>query len=230
MAQSEFVNDVMKELVDGPSNEAKSGPIHHAPRRSKDLKTMARSLLTQSSLSPNAFDKFWSQLWSYGCHCFDKDTDRPLSSMGKGEPMDKLDSACRNYKRCQQCASQVYGDNCIGELVEYDYVSVGGGSEPLRHILLTNEPEDSCEHKIFECDHRFALDMLEHHEINLEFTLVDSKSGWNRTESCHARRHHGTKPKYDHQCCHTGDAFTWYNANARICCPGKSTKKIGETC
>ena len=48
------------------------------------------------------------------------------------------------------------------------------------------------EHKIFECDHRFALDMLEYHEINLNYTVVNSDSGWDRDTSCHARRFHGT--------------------------------------
>ena len=134
---------------------------------------MAKSLLTQTDLTPDSFETFWSRLWSYGCHCFDKDTDRPLSALHHGEPVDRLDSACRNYKRCQACASEQYGENCIGEMIHYDYFSVGGhNGEPIQHIHVTSST-DSCEHKIFECDHRFALEMLEYHEVKITKKKLD---------------------------------------------------------
>jgi len=57
-------------------NGARTGVVNHAPRRSKDLKIMTKELLTQSLLSNEDFDKFWNQLFSYGCHCFDHGTDR----------------------------------------------------------------------------------------------------------------------------------------------------------
>jgi len=240
--QLSIVNEVMKELAtpSQPLKEqagdevklgARSGGVNHTPRRSKDLKAMAKSLLTHVDLDSSSFETFWSQLWSYGCHCFDADTDRPLSAMHHGEPVDKLDSACRNYKRCQACAAEEYGPDCIGELVDYEYIPIEDPNRELvpRHIHLASQ-SNSCAHKIFECDHRFALEMLEYHEINLNYTRVDSNSGWDRAESCHAKRHHGAKPKYKHECCHVGTFFTWYNANTRKCCVGKGTKKIDENC
>ena len=169
-------------------NGARSGAVNHAPRRSKDLKIMAKELLTQSLLTDESFEKFWNQLFSYGCHCFDHGSDRPLSTMGSGKPRDQLDAACRNYKRCQACATQHYGSECISELVEYDYISIGGEDEPLRHFQVKDD-FNSCAHKIFECDHRFATELLDYHTIDEQFTIVDSKSGWNRSASCFARRH-----------------------------------------
>merc|ERR1739838_222559 len=242
-AQNSIVNQVMKELIkpSAPLKEqagdevqlgARSGSVqpNHTPRRSKDLKEMSKHLLTHSDLTPDSFETFWSRLWSYGCHCFDADTDRPLSALHHGEPVDRLDSACRNYKRCQACAREKYGENCIGEFVNYEYIPVDpGNGEPIRHIHISRS-SDNCEHKIYDCDHRFAFEMLEYHEVNLNYTTVDSLSGWDRAESCHAKRHHGAKPKYKHECCHVGTYFTWYNANTRKCCGGSGTKKIDENC
>ena len=97
--------------------------------------------------------------------------------------MDKLDAACRNYKRCQKCASDKYGEDCIGELTEYDYVSFGGqNGTPLQHVRIGGDP-GSCEQAIFECDHRFALDMAEYHIVNLNYTTGSSLSNWDRKRS-----------------------------------------------
>merc|ERR1739838_802092 len=38
--------------------------------------------------------------WSYGCHCLMLG-DRPMSDMGKGRPIDALDTACKAWKHCQ---------------------------------------------------------------------------------------------------------------------------------
>ena len=45
-------------------------------------------------LNPN-FDP--RKYWAYGCHCFALD-DRPMSGMGKGKPIDELDTLCKKYK------------------------------------------------------------------------------------------------------------------------------------
>jgi len=39
------------------------------------------------------FNTFWSRLWSYGCHCFSADSDRPMSEMGFGIPVDGVGAA-----------------------------------------------------------------------------------------------------------------------------------------
>lgn len=189
---------------------------------------MARELITQADMSHAQFDDFWSALWSYGCHCFDKDTDRPMSSMGFGEPVDPLDVACRNYKRCQACAQEKFGDQCVTELITYHYITVGGGDEPLRHMQISAD-KNTCEHTIFECDHRLALDFLEYHEINPDFTVVNTDSNWDRSTGC-KRRKNPNGPKYNHQCCHTGFYYQWYNSNTRKCCAEKGVRKLDQQC
>ena len=45
-------------------------------------------------------------------------SDRPLSEMGVGVPVDHIDAACRQYKRCQHCvAHQFNGTTPIGECI-----------------------------------------------------------------------------------------------------------------
>ena len=58
--------------------------------------------------------------WTYGCHCFLLG-DRPMSEMGKGRPVDALDNKCKNYKDCQKCVREEYGEACIGEFVRYTW-------------------------------------------------------------------------------------------------------------
>ena len=199
-----------------------------APRRSKDLKIIARELMTQNAMSESQFDDFWSALWSYGCHCFDKDTDRPMSTMGFGAPVDKLDIACRNYKRCQACAKEQHGEQCVTEMVQYSYITMGGGDEPFRHVQVSADFE-SCEHKIFECDHRLAVEFLEYHEINPEFTNYKTDSNWDRSTGC-KRRKNLSGIKYNPMCCHNGVYYQWYNSNTRKCCAGKGIRQFDQSC
>ena len=58
--------------------------------------------------------------WTYGCNCHVMG-DRPMSDPGFGPPVDKLDSVCKQYKDCNKCAREKYGETCIGELVQYRY-------------------------------------------------------------------------------------------------------------
>ena len=60
------------------------------------------------------------EYWAYGCHCFLLG-DRAMSEMGKGKPVDALDNKCKNYKDCQKCVREKYGDACIGEFVRYTW-------------------------------------------------------------------------------------------------------------
>lgn len=46
--------------------------------------------------------------WAYGCNCLILG-DRPMSEMGKGKPVDELDTACKDYKSCQKCVRMEFG-------------------------------------------------------------------------------------------------------------------------
>ena len=68
--------------------------------------------------------------WTYGCNCHILG-DRPMSDPGYGPPVDRLDSVCKQYKDCNKCARERFGESCIGELVQYRYgqnVSVLGSA------------------------------------------------------------------------------------------------------
>ena len=56
--------------------------------------------------------------WAYGCNCLMLG-DRPISEMGKGKPVDELDTVCRNYKQCQKCVREEYGQVNFGKFLKY---------------------------------------------------------------------------------------------------------------
>ena len=60
--------------------------------------------------------------------------DRPISDPGFGEPLDELDSVCKKYRNCVQCAKQQYGDICIPEQVEYTYPSDGVCTVSMKYL------------------------------------------------------------------------------------------------
>jgi len=96
-------------------------------------------------------DKFKDdKYWAYGCHCFLLG-DRPLSSMGKGKPVDGLDNVCKKYKDCQKCVREKHGDMCIGEFVRYTWRYA-----TQRTQFECGNDSGSCERELFECDLQFV--------------------------------------------------------------------------
>ena len=125
--------------------------------------TTILSLVSSSTLRPDGGPRRFSQMESwmehfnpsfdnrdlyYGCHCFTT-SDRPMSQMGKGAPLDAVDSVCLKYKQCLKCASQEFGDDCINEIVRYGANMNGDQPE------CTSRP-GSCKRKLCECDKEFA--------------------------------------------------------------------------
>lgn len=97
--------------------------------------------------------------WNYGCNCMIHG-DRPLSDMGTGPGVDRLDKKCREYKLCQQCARAQHGEMCIGEFIAYKrprtkIFTVDGVEET--HKVCRDEP-NTCERALCECDLQFAKD------------------------------------------------------------------------
>ena len=75
--------------------------------------------------------------------------DRPMSTMGKGAPLDELDAVCKAYKECQKCARQRFGEMCIGEFVRY-------GLNMDNNNPVCTDAGDSCGRALCECDKKFA--------------------------------------------------------------------------
>ena len=92
-------------------------------RRYRQLNTMAQVKLTRIRFfGSNSFLQYYwdnydeKKFWGYGCNCLSL-TDRPMSSPGRGQPVDDLDRLCHQYKQCQKCAQRIHGKSCIGEKV-----------------------------------------------------------------------------------------------------------------
>ena len=69
--------------------------------------------------------------------------------MGKGKPIDELDTACKAYKNCQRCVRMKHGENCIGEFTEYNYGEKNGDK-------ICQDNAEDCARDLCECDLAFA--------------------------------------------------------------------------
>ena len=78
--------------------------------------------------------------WTYGCNCHILG-DRPMSDPGYGPPVDRLDSVCKQYKDCNKCARERFGESCIGELVQYRY---GQNVSVLGHNTFCEKYDQIC--------------------------------------------------------------------------------------
>ena len=106
--------------------------------------------LLQQMTHYNAVFEFTTYLIGYGCHCPRATSERPLSEMGHGVPLDALDTVCRAYKECQKCARKVHGEACIRELLSYDFETAGDNS-------ICQDQAGTCKRALCECDKAFAI-------------------------------------------------------------------------
>jgi len=120
---------------------------HRQRRQDREVAKRYSQLIDQMTYYNTDFDE--RKYWTYGCHCLMLG-DRPMSDMGKGAPMDALDSVCRAYKECQKCARQQFGDMCIGEFVRYDQRFRNGDSE-------CTDDANTCGRALCECDRKFSI-------------------------------------------------------------------------
>jgi len=101
----------------------------------------------------------------YGCHCFTT-SDRPMSDMGKGRPVDEIDSVCLKYKQCLKCARNEFSDSCMNEFVFYGVAM--NGNQP----QCTDEA-GTCGRKLCECDKEFAKTVVD--EVKNNFSIKFKK-------------------------------------------------------
>jgi len=67
--------------------------------------------------------------------------------MGAGQPRDQLDRHCKEYKECQRCARDRFGDECVPEIVKYKWTN----STSTDHLQCGDAPA-TCERALCECD------------------------------------------------------------------------------
>jgi len=166
--------------------------------------------------------------WSYGCNCLLMG-DRPMSSRGEGAPVDALDTVCRAYKDCQQCARMIYGDQCIGEFTRYRF----------KRIVLSNGQEDveckskpdTCEQALCQCDKQFARD---HGPATASFNIAYHAfwGGFDSSTQCNPA-HPGRNVGDQKMCCRNFDksgVFTMYKPNTHHCCDSGKVHLHGDMC
>ena len=139
-----------------------------------------------------------------------------MSYPGKGRPVDELDTICKAYKNCLQCARMEHGETCVAEFVKYNYVVANGD------VQCWNMP-NSCEDSLCTCDAMFAK---AHHENkgfwNINYHMFQSAEGWDPDHDCSAGSggQGGSGGQADMKCCSKGgSAFQLYNADKKTCCP-----------
>lgn len=160
------------------------------------------------------------KIWFYGCNCL-MQNDRPMSSKGKGKPVDKLDRLCMDWKICQRCVQKNFGDQCIGELVEYD-VKLRRGN-PSCHA----NPLNSCSRALCECDNQFASSLpskIKYYTDDYHLYWTPRTVNWDPESDCVK-----SDSKIQMKCC-GGSDLPWYqyNADRQDCCHNGETAPKGE--
>ena len=62
------------------------------------------------------------QYFAYGCNCLLLG-DRPITDPSLGPPVDELDSTCKQYKDCNKCVREQFGEQCVSEFRSYNFIS-----------------------------------------------------------------------------------------------------------
>ena len=71
--------------------------------------------------------------------------------MGAGQPRDPLDRHCKEYKECQRCARDRFGDECVPEIVKYEWKNSTSTTSSVDHLQCGDAPS-TCERALCECD------------------------------------------------------------------------------
>ena len=163
-----------------------------------------------------------------------------MSDMGKGRPVDALDTVCKAHKECLQCASKQYGADriCLSDNVAYMHMYNTSKAEP----YCTNDA-DTCERATCECDVAFAKAQLavkntyneQYHHSFGNFDPTDQANcpfGPSLSSGSSSSPGSGSSSA-DKKCCNNADKstnFKLYNANKQQCCSDGSLKELGQFC
>lgn len=154
----------------------------------------------------------------YGCNCPELG-DRPLSDPGRGAPVDDLDKVCQKFKQCTKCAKEEFGEECISEMIRYQFA---------KSTADCKDKKGSCERALCECDRMFAFDLAGVDKSTVQANKFGFFSDFDRNQDC---VHTPSSGGSDRQCCWSGEGpFKNYNSNAKQCCDNGRTVPFGKSC
>ena len=157
-----------------------------------------------------------------------------------------LFAVCKQYKDCVRCASERYGEQCIGERVAYR-VKFRKRSDP-----VCRDNQDTCERALCEFDSQLARDHdAVKNVFNSSYHLFWSKTGWTPEEQCsgsysrpgssvsgvcdafvHVVTSNTPRPQKSSQFCCGGSSspFRVFNSAKQKCCLDGSVVPSSITC
>jgi len=122
----------------------------------------------------------------YGCHCFSEGMNL---AYGKGSPVDEIDSACKKWMNCYQCAEVDQRlsngtDTCLGNEQKYKFFA-DRDQDGLPLINCdANGGHDQCARAICECDAELIKSLSTHED---DFKLKNHRRWGNlRADECTA--------------------------------------------
>ena len=133
--------------------------------------------------------------------------------MGSGQPRDQLDRHCKEYKECQRCARDRFGDECVPEIVKYEWKN---STSTLADHLQCGDAPATCERALCECDKAFSSSLSDKmNDFNNEYSIWSRR--WDREIECVKT---GTG-QGERKCCglETGPYFI-YHERRHQCCDG----------
>ena len=160
------------------------------------------------------------KIWFYGCNCL-METDKPMASQGRGKPTDRLDRLCQKWKACQRCSRSNYGDNCMGEIQEYEIYYRGDD------LSCKINGNSNCQRSLCECDLEFARELPNHidsysDDFHVYWSSPEIK--WKPEQDCVKDP---SPPKMG--CCGgRNEPFFTINSEQKDCCADGSTAPKGQ--
>lgn len=165
----------------------------------------------------------WKELKRYGCWCWvnGKEDGRTLTK-GTGKPVDEIDSACKRLFQCYQCAEEDFGGQgaCDYVTTRYDksqeFDPITGEKE-----IVCNEPANTCENSLCECDRQFAYEYGAAIIADVRNDNFHQDNGFDPYDENSCTSGNGVKEEGDRQCCGSyPKRFPIVVNDGHACCEG----------
>jgi len=170
----------------------------------------------------------------YGCYCLPEGSHN-IASGGYGTPVDGIDRACLDFKKCYKCLIHEHEeetpektfsgqDKCRGEAIGYKADLTY--DENYEKIIVCQNEVGSCKRNICECDKALAM-ALSVEEDNWDEDFHSVKGDFRRDDYCYRKPDGQGYPFVE--CC--GDTSTFpFNQPRREnqCCDGTRARALGK--